>query len=218
MIEVKGINKSFGTISVLKDVELQVKKSEILGITGASGAGKTTLLQIMGTLLKPDSGEVRMNGSSVFKMKEKEISKFRNNHIGFVFQFHHLLPEFNCFENVCIPAYIGKRNRSEIESRAIELLSFLKMDHRLNHKPSELSGGELQRIAIARALINNPMVVFADEPSGNLDQDNTEELHRLILDLRNKYKQTFIIVSHDRQLSSKCDRSIHLVDGKIEKQ
>jgi lipoprotein-releasing system ATP-binding protein len=195
-----------------------VNTSEVLGITGASGAGKTTLLQIMGTLLKPDTGKILVDGVDTFSLKEQKLSEFRNQNIGFVFQFHHLLPEFSCLENVCIPGFIAKRNKSEVEKEAQDLLTYLKMNHRFHHKPSELSGGEQQRVAIARALINQPKVVFADEPSGNLDRENTEELHRLFFDLRDTFGQTFIIVTHDEHLASLCDRSIHLVDGQINRQ
>jgi len=218
MIQIDQINKSFGDIEVLKNLSLEVVDSEILGITGASGAGKTTLLQIMGTLLKPDSGSVFLDQVDVFSLKEQKLSYFRNQNIGFVFQFHHLLPEFSCLENVCIPGYIGKRKSTQVEEEAKEILSFLKMDHRFHHKPSELSGGEQQRVAIARALINQPKVVFADEPSGNLDRENTEELHRLFFDLRDKYHQTYIIVTHDEHLASLCDRSIQLIDGRMQVQ
>lgn len=218
MIQIDQINKSFGDVEVLRNLSLEVKDSEILGITGASGAGKTTLLQIMGTLLKPDSGKILLDQVDAFALKEQKLSQFRNQNIGFVFQFHHLLPEFNCLENVCIPGYIGKRNSTKVVEQAKEILSFLKMDHRWHHKPSELSGGEQQRVAIARALINQPKVVFADEPSGNLDRENTEELHRLFFDLRDKYGQTYIIVTHDEHLASLCDRNIHLVDGQIQQQ
>jgi lipoprotein-releasing system ATP-binding protein len=190
----------------------------MLGIRGASGAGKSTLLQIMGTLLKPDSGSVHIHEQDVFSLKEQKLSAFRNQNIGFVFQFHHLLPEFSCLENVCIPGFIGNRKKQQVEEEAKDLLSFLNMDHRLHHKPSELSGGEQQRVAIARALINQPKVIFADEPSGNLDRENTEELHRLFFDLRDRYGQTYIIVTHDEHLASLCDRSIHLVDGQISSQ
>jgi lipoprotein-releasing system ATP-binding protein len=218
MIKIQDIKKSFGEVKVLKQIDLLVEQAEIFGITGASGAGKTTLLQIMGTLLKPDSGKVWIEQTSVFDLKEQKLSTFRNQNIGFVFQFHHLLPEFSCLENVCIPGYIGKRKSSEVQEQAKDLLAFLKMDHRFHHKPSELSGGEQQRVAIARALINQPKIVFADEPSGNLDKGNTEELHRLFFDLRDKYGQTYIIVTHDEHLASLCDRSIHLVDGQISSQ
>ncbi len=216
MIQAKNIHKSYGDLQVLKGIDLNIKASEVLSITGASGAGKTTLLQILGTLDKPDSGEVMINGQNVFALKEQKLANFRNQNIGFVFQFHHLLPEFSCFENVCIPGFIGKRNVAEVEEKAKELLAYLHMDHRMDHKPSELSGGEQQRVAIARALINSPKVVFADEPSGNLDRENTEELHRLFFKLRDDLGHTFVIVTHDEYLASLCDRSIHLVDGQIQ--
>lgn len=218
MIQIHQISKSFGDVEVLKGLDLEVNTSEVLGITGASGAGKTTLLQIMGTLLKPDTGKILVDGVDAFSLKEQKLSEFRNQNIGFVFQFHHLLPEFSCLENVCIPGFIAKRNKSEVEKEAQDLLTYLKMNHRFHHKPSELSGGEQQRVAIARALINQPKVVFADEPSGNLDRENTEELHRLFFDLRDTFGQTFIIVTHDEHLASLCDRSIHLVDGQINQQ
>jgi lipoprotein-releasing system ATP-binding protein len=218
MIQIHQISKSFGDVEVLKGLDLDVNTSEVLGITGASGAGKTTLLQIMGTLLKPDTGKILVDGVDTFSLKEQKLSEFRNQNIGFVFQFHHLLPEFSCLENVCIPGFIAKRNKSEVEKEAQDLLTYLKMNHRFHHKPSELSGGEQQRVAIARALINQPKVVFADEPSGNLDRENTEELHRLFFDLRDTFGQTFIIVTHDEHLASLCDRSIHLVDGQINRQ
>jgi len=216
MIQAKNIFKSYGDLQVLKGIDLNIKPSEVLSITGASGAGKTTLLQILGTLDKPDSGEVILNGMDVFSLKEQKLANFRNQNIGFVFQFHHLLPEFSCFENVCIPGFIGKRRVEEVEDKARELLKYLHMDHRMDHKPSELSGGEQQRVAIARALINSPKVVFADEPSGNLDRENTEELHRLFFQLRDDLDHTFVIVTHDEYLASLCDRSIHLVDGQIQ--
>lgn len=218
MIQAKQITKSFGDVQVLKGIDLEVRESEVFGITGASGAGKTTLLQILGTLDQPDQGQILLNQTDVFKLKEQKLSDFRNQNIGFVFQFHHLLPEFNCLENVCIPGLIGKRKSSEVIQKAKELLTFLKMDHRLTHQPSELSGGEQQRVAIARALINQPKVVFADEPSGNLDRENTRELHRLFLQLRDQWGHTFIIVTHDEHLASLCDRSIHLIDGKVSEQ
>ena len=216
MIEAKNIVKSYGDLEVLKGIDLQIKSAEVLSITGASGAGKTTLLQILGTLDKATSGKVWIDGIDVFSLKQQKIADFRNKNIGFVFQFHHLLPEFTCLENVCIPGFIGKRNTQEVEKRAKELLQFLKMDHRMQHKPSELSGGEQQRVAIARALINNPKVVFADEPSGNLDRENTEELHRLFFQLRDELGHTFVVVTHDEHLAGLCDRSIHLVDGLIQ--
>ncbi len=215
MIQAKNIQKFYGDLQVLKGIDLDIKASEVLSITGASGAGKTTLLQILGTLDKPTKGELFINGVDVFSLKEQKLANFRNKNIGFVFQFHHLLPEFTCLENVCIPGYIGKRNNTEVEKKAKELLAYLKMDHRMDHKPNELSGGEQQRVAIARALINNPEIVFADEPSGNLDKENTEELHKLFFQLRNDLGHTFVIVTHDEYLASLCDRTIHLVDGLV---
>lgn len=215
MIQAKNIQKFYGDLQVLKGIDLDIKASEVLSITGASGAGKTTLLQILGTLDKPTKGELFINGVDVFSLKEQKLADFRNKNIGFVFQFHHLLPEFTCLENVCIPGYIGKRNNTEVEKKAKELLAYLKMDHRMDHKPNELSGGEQQRVAIARALINNPEIVFADEPSGNLDKENTEELHKLFFQLRNDLGHTFVIVTHDEYLASLCDRTIHLVDGLV---
>lgn len=218
MIQAKNIKKSYGDLQVLKGIDFSVKTSEILSVTGASGAGKTTLLQILGTLDQPNEGEVLLNGTNVFQLKEQKLADFRNWNIGFVFQFHHLLPEFNCLENVCIPGFIARRKVAEVEKEAKDLLRFLKMDHRLNHKPSELSGGEQQRVAIARALINQPKVVFADEPSGNLDRENTEELHRLFFQLRDEFGQTFVIVTHDEYLATLCDRTIHLIDGRVGQQ
>jgi len=215
MIEVRGIHKYYGDLQVLKGIDLQINSAEVVGITGASGAGKTTLLQILGTLAKPTSGQLFIDGQDVFALKEQKLAVFRNQHIGFVFQFHHLLPEFSCFENVCIPGYIGKRQVKEVETKAKELLDYLNMGHRMNHKPSELSGGEQQRVAIARALINHPKIVFADEPSGNLDKDNTEEIHKLFFQLRDDLGHTFVIVTHDEYLAGLCDRTIHLEDGKI---
>ena len=216
MVIAKNIHKYYGEVEVLKGVDLKIKKGEIVAIVGPSGAGKTTLLQILGTLDKPSEGEVLIDGISVFDLKEQKLADFRNQNIGFVFQFHHLLPEFNCLENVCMPGFIGKRDFREVEREAKRLLEFLKMDHRLTHQPSELSGGEQQRVAIARALINQPKVVFADEPSGNLDRANTEELHRLFFQLRDEFGQTFIMVTHDEHLASLCDRTVHLVDGHLQ--
>jgi lipoprotein-releasing system ATP-binding protein len=218
MIKTENIIKSYGDLKVLKGIDMSVKKSEILSITGASGAGKTTLLQILGTLDKPNQGSLLIDGINPFQLSEQKLSDFRNQNIGFVFQFHHLLPEFTCLENVCIPAFIGHRKPARVIKEAKDLLSYLKMDHRFNHKPSELSGGEQQRVAVARALINNPKVVFADEPSGNLDRENTEELHRLFFQLRDERNQTFVIVTHDEQLAASCDRTIHLVDGAVFQQ
>lgn len=215
MIRTKNIRKSFGTLEVLKGIDLSVKKGEVVSIVGPSGAGKTTLLQIMGTLGKPDSGEIVIDGVSVHDLSDKDISRFRNTKLGFVFQFHHLLPEFNALENVMIPAFIAGKDKKEAETRARELLDMLAMGHRLTHKPAELSGGEQQRVAIARALINNPAVLLADEPSGNLDTKNKEELHRLFFTLRDRFGQTIVIVTHDEQLAAMSDRKIEMVDGMI---
>ena len=216
MITAKQLKKSFGSVHVLKGLDFSVKKGEIVIVVGSSGAGKTTLLQILGTLDKPDSGQLFFDGKDISNFNEKELAAFRNKNIGFVFQFHHLLPEFTALENVCIPAYIAKRSKSEATLKAKELLSMLGLDHRLNHKPSELSGGEKQRVAIARALINDPMVVFADEPSGNLDSVNRQELHEIIVDLRKKLNQTFVIVTHDLQMEHMADRKVVMTDGMIE--
>jgi len=216
MLKAELLVKSFGDLKVLKGISLEVNTGEIVSIVGASGAGKTTLLQILGTLGKPDSGNVWINQRSVFSMGEKELSRFRNNEIGFVFQFHHLLPEFTAFENVCIPGYIARSTRKEVESRARELLKLLELTDRLDHKPSQLSGGEKQRVAVARALINNPSIILADEPSGNLDSRNQEELYRLFFNLREKFGQTFIIVTHDEHFAGMTDRMIHIRDGVVE--
>jgi len=216
MILAQSITKSYGDLKVLKGIDFQINKGEIVSIIGASGAGKTTLLQILGTLLKPDSGLIRLNGIDVSLLNEKQLSKFRNQNIGFVFQFHHLLPEFTALENVCIPAFIAKKNETETIHKATEILSFLNLNNRLYHKPSELSGGERQRVAIARALINNPVVIFADEPSGNLDSQNARELYDLFLTLRQKWEQTFVIVTHNAELSHLSDRTLTMKDGKIE--
>jgi len=215
MIRATHINKSFGDLQVLKNVSLEINKGEIVSIVGASGAGKTTLLQIIGTLDKPDSGEVKINGTAVFNLPENSLSKFRNQHIGFVFQFHQLLPEFSALENVMIPALIAQKSKEEAENQAMELLSFLKIADRAQHKPNELSGGEKQRVAVARALINNPDVILADEPSGSLDSKNKEELHRLFFELRDKFNQTLVIVTHDKELAAISDRIIRMQDGII---
>ena len=217
MLKAELLIKSFGDLKVLKGISLEVSKGEIVSIVGASGAGKTTLLQILGTLGKPDSGSVWINRRDVFSMGEKELSGFRNKEIGFVFQFHHLLPEFTAFENVCIPGYIARRNRKDVESNAKELLGLLELTDRLDHKPAQLSGGEKQRVAVARALINNPSIILADEPSGNLDSRNQEELYRLFFNLRGKFGQTFIIVTHDEHFAGMSDRMIHIRDGIVEK-
>lgn len=215
MIIAKNITKSFDQLQILKGIDIEINKGEIVSIIGPSGAGKTTLLQIMGTLDKPDTGMVSINDVEVSKMKEKELSAFRNKNIGFVFQFHQLLPEFTALENVMIPALIGKVKSSEAEKKAKEILDFLGLSDRFQHKPSELSGGEKQRVAVARALINDPFVVFADEPSGSLDTKSKNELHQLFFDLRKQLNQTFVIVTHDESLSSMSDRIVHMRDGLI---
>ena len=215
MIRVTDIHKSFGTLEVLKGVSLEVAAGEVVSIVGASGAGKTTLLQIMGTLSRPDSGRVEIGGEDVSSLGDKALSKFRNERIGFVFQFHHLLAEFTAFENVCIPGLIGRRPRAEVERRAAELLDMMGLASRRDHKPGQLSGGEQQRVAIARALVNAPAVLLADEPSGNLDSHNRDEIHRLFFELREKLGQTVVIVTHDGQLAAMSDRKIEMVDGQI---
>ena len=215
MIELKGITKSFGSLQVLKGIDLTIGKGEVVSIVGPSGAGKTTLLQIMGTLDKADAGTVTIDGVEVNKLNERKLSAFRNRHIGFVFQFHQLLPEFTALENVMIPAFIAGTPFKEAEKRAKEILELLGLTDRASHKPNELSGGEKQRVAVARALINRPSVIFADEPSGSLDTKNKEELHRLFFELRDKLQQTFVIVTHDEGLASLTDRTIHMVDGCI---
>lgn len=202
-------------MQVLKDITLHIQQGEIVTIVGSSGAGKTTFLQIVGTLMKPSGGNVRINGTEVGHLKDKDLARFRNNHIGFIFQFHHLLPEFTALENVCIPAFIAQKQRNEAVRKAKDILTFLALDHRLDHKPGELSGGEQQRVAVARALINNPDVVLADEPSGNLDSHNKKELHELFFTLRNKYNQTFVIVTHDKELAGMSDRTITMNDGML---
>ena len=215
MIIAQELHKYYGQLHVLKGVNLNIKQGEIVSIVGASGAGKTTLLQILGTLDKPDSGELIINNTPVHNLNDKKISKFRNNDIGFVFQFHHLLPEFTALENVIMPGLIQGRKRSDIEAKANELLKTLKIDHRATHKPSEMSGGEQQRVAVARALINEPSVILADEPSGNLDSNNADELHNLFIELKNSLQQTFIIVTHNRELAALSDRVIEIADGQI---
>lgn len=215
MIQLEGITKSFGSLHVLKGIDLTINKGEVVSIVGPSGAGKTTLLQIMGTLDKPDSGRIVLNGTEVNRLKEKELSAFRNKEIGFVFQFHQLLPEFTALENVMIPALIQSVSASEAKKKAREMLDFLGLSERASHKPAELSGGEKQRVAVARALINHPAVVLADEPSGSLDTQNKIELHRLFFDLRDKLGQTFVIVTHDEELAAQTDRTIHMIDGMI---
>ncbi len=215
MIKTKNIRKSYGALEVLKGIDLSVQKGEVVSIVGPSGAGKTTLLQIVGTLSRPDSGEIVIDGTAVHTLADRALSRFRNTKIGFVFQFHHLLPEFTALENVMIPAFIAGIDRKAAERKALYLLELLGMSHRLTHKPAELSGGEQQRVAIARALVNDPAVLLADEPSGNLDTKNREELHRLFFDLRDRLGQTVVIVTHDEQLAAMCDRRIEMRDGLI---
>ncbi|MCE9105826.1 ABC transporter ATP-binding protein [Bacteroides pyogenes] len=217
MIKLEGITKSFGSLQVLKGIDLEIHKEEIVSIAGPSGAGKTTLLQIMGTLDNPDNGTVIISGADVKRMKEKELSAFRNKNIGFVFQFHQLLPEFTALENVMIPAFIAGVSATKANKRAMRILEFMGLADRASHKPNELSGGEKQRVAVARALINDPAVILADEPSGSLDTHNKEDLHRLFFELRERLGQTFVIVTHDEGLSKITDRTIHLVDGCIKK-
>lgn len=216
MIDIRNITKSFGSLQVLKGIDLHINRGEVVSIVGPSGAGKTTLLQIIGTLDRPDSGSVFVDDIDVTNLSQKRLSDFRNKHIGFVFQFHQLLPEFTAIENVMIPAYIAGVSQREAKQRAQELLEFMGLNDRASHKPNELSGGEKQRVAVARALINKPAVILADEPSGSLDSKNKEELHQLFFDLRDKFGQTFVIVTHDEQLASITDRTIHLKDGMLE--
>lgn len=215
MIQLEGITKSFGSLQVLKGIDLEIAKGEVVSIVGPSGAGKTTLLQIMGTLDKPDSGRIVLNGTEVNRLKEKELSAFRNREIGFVFQFHQLLPEFTAVENVMMPALIQGKPMGTARKEALDILAFLGLSERGSHKPAELSGGEKQRVAVARALVNHPAVILADEPSGSLDTQNKGELHQLFFDLRDKLGQTFVIVTHDEELATQTDRTIHLVDGRI---
>ena len=216
MIVAKEIHKSYGKVEVLKGITLELKKGEIISIVGASGAGKSTLLHIMGTLDKADSGAIEMNGIQMMNLNDKKLAEFRNRHIGFVFQFHHLLPEFTALENICIPALIARKSRKESMGKAMELLEFLNMKERSHHKPSELSGGEQQRVAVARALINNPDVILADEPSGNLDSASAVELHHLFFKLRDTFNQTYVIVTHNTELADMADRKLTIKDGVIE--
>lgn len=216
MIKSEQIKKSFGNLQVLKGISLEIAAGEVVSIVGASGAGKTTLLQILGTLSKQDQGTVEINGIRTDQLMNNQLARFRNQHIGFVFQFHQLLPEFSAIENVCIPGYIANKPRGQIEKRAGELLDFLGLSERLDHKPAELSGGEQQRVAVARALINDPEVILADEPSGNLDTENKQELHKLFITLRDQFQKTLVIVTHDRTLAGMADRIITMKDGRVE--
>lgn len=218
MIRVEKLNKSFGSLQVLRDIDLSIERGEVVSIVGASGAGKTTLLQLLGTLLRPDSGHIFYDDVDVSTLDEKSLSRFRNRNVGFVFQFHNLLPEFTALENVCMPALIAGRTMEEASAEAMKLLDFLNVTARANHKPAQLSGGEQQRFAVARALINHPAVVLADEPSGNLDTRHAAELHDLFFQLREQYQQTFVIVTHNTTLAQKSDRQITLRDGQVEKQ
>lgn len=215
MIRAENIHKSYGSLQVLKGIDLVIGKGEIVSIVGASGAGKSTLLHIIGTLDRADKGKILYDNIEISRMPERKLSEFRNLNIGFVFQFHHLLPEFTAIENVCIPAFINRMPRKEAEQKAVQLLKYLRLDHRLDHKPNELSGGEQQRLAVARALINDPAVILADEPSGNLDSKSAVELHQLFFDLREQFNQTFIIVTHNQELANMADRKLTIVDGAI---
>ena len=218
MIHAKNIHKNFGSLEVLKGVDLRIEKGEVVSIVGASGAGKTTLLQILGTLDRPSGNgitELVINGQSVAALNDKKLAKFRNEHIGFIFQFHQLLPEFTAIENVCIPAFIKGHDKTTVEARAKELLDFLGLEHRYDHKPDALSGGEQQRVAVARALMNQPSIILADEPSGNLDSESAENLHQLFFKLRDEFGQTFVIVTHNKELADMADRKLTMVDGKI---
>jgi lipoprotein-releasing system ATP-binding protein len=215
MISAKNITKQYDSLQVLKGIDLEIKKGEVVSIVGASGAGKTTLLQILGTLDTPDTGELRYGDDLVSAMSSSGLANFRNRRIGFIFQFHHLLPEFSALENVCIPAYIGKKSKAEAEARGTELLTFLGLADRISHKPSEMSGGEQQRVAVARSLMNEPDVIFADEPSGNLDSANAKDLHELFFSLRDEFQQTFVIVTHNEELAEMADRKLVMSDGRI---
>ncbi len=215
MLKAENITKKFGNIQVLNGISMQVSKGEIISIVGASGAGKSTLLQILGTIEKPDSGIITLNDKSLVGLKDKELSATRNKMIGFVFQFHHLLPEFTALENICIPAFIAGKGKSSAEEKAKELLELMNLTNRSTHKPNEMSGGEQQRVAIARALINNPAVILADEPSGNLDSEASDALHKLIFTLREELKQTFVIVTHNKELANMADRKLEIIDGRI---
>jgi lipoprotein-releasing system ATP-binding protein len=215
MIEVLNIKKSFGSLEVLKGIDVRIKQGEIVTIVGASGAGKTTLLQIMGTLMRPDTGSIKIDEVKVSLLKDKSLAAFRNQRIGFVFQFHHLLPEFTALENICIPGFIAGKPKKAVEKKALELLTLLNLVERAGHKPSELSGGEQQRVAVARSLVNDPAVILADEPSGNLDTQNKNELHQLFFDLRDQLGQTFVIVTHDKELAGMADRTLQMKDGLI---
>ena len=215
MLTGQNIHKRYGTVEVLRGVDIDIKKGEIVSIVGSSGAGKSTLLHILGTLDRADKGAVKLNEAEVNSLQGKKLADFRNKNIGFVFQFHHLLPEFTALENVCIPGWLAGRKKKEVENKALELLSLLGLKDRLENKPNQMSGGEQQRVAVARALINDPSVVFADEPTGNLDSANAKELHRLFFDLRDKFNQTFLIVTHNEELAQLSDRVLHMKDGKI---
>jgi lipoprotein-releasing system ATP-binding protein len=217
IIEASKITKSYGKLTVLKGIDLSIAKKEVVSIVGASGAGKTTLLQILGTLDRADGGSLRIDKTDVLSLNDKALSRFRNTSIGFIFQFHQLLPEFDAIENVCLPALIKGLSKKEAEAKALDLMKFLGVADRINHKPNQLSGGEQQRLAVARSLINRPSVIFADEPSGNLDSKNAEQLHQLFFDLRNEFDQTFVIVSHNRELAEMADRKLTIVDGMVEK-
>ncbi|MFY7838882.1 MAG: ABC transporter ATP-binding protein [Lacibacter sp.] len=215
MLSCKQITKQYGNLQVLKGVDLEITKGEIVSLVGSSGAGKSTLLHILGTLDEADGGQVLLNNVQVDKLKGNALAAFRNKHIGFVFQFHHLLPEFTALENVCIPGWLGNKKKKEVETRAMELLAMLGLKERMHNKPSELSGGEQQRVAVARALINNPDIIMADEPTGNLDSRHARELHQLFFDLRKQFNQTFLIVTHNEELAAQCDRTVHMKDGRI---